>query len=144
VRFLDIEYCGFFACPCANGYEAGRLVLFRDSQPEGALPTTAELLCSATTGSCFNPDLVGNQDQPRFKVLANHYFAWQNKTPYTSAQSFVSPILTGRIRLDFTSTYTGNAGTYADLQTNGLYFLAITGGSTTTLTLETCVKFLRM
>jgi hypothetical protein len=144
VRFVEFEYCGFLACPVTNGYEAGRVVLFRDSQPSGVLPTVAELLCTASTGSCFNPDLVGNQNLPRFKILANHYFVWQNETPFTTTQSFVSPVITGRVRLDFTSTYIGNAGTYADLQTNGLYFLAITGGASTTLTMDSCLKFLRM
>jgi hypothetical protein len=144
VRFLELEYCAYVQSLCTSGADAIRFVILQDHQPEGAVPTVAALLCAATTNSCFNPDLVGNQDQPRFKVLSNHFFTYNNPGPFTSVQTYNSPPITGRVKLNFTSTYVGNAGTSADLQTNGLYFLAITNTSNGTLVGDFCLKFLRM
>jgi hypothetical protein len=144
VRFLELEYAGTFNTLASVGGDECRLVFFRDMQPEGALPTPSQLLCGLTPRSCFNPDLVGNQDQPRFKVLANHYITTNNPGPFTATQMYFSVPLTGRFRLDFTSTYVGNAGTYADIQTNGLYVLAIVDSASTTLNLDVCLKFAKM
>jgi hypothetical protein len=142
---VELEYAGYFETTVTQTFEEVRMVVFRDSQPEGALPTAAELLCAASARSCFNPDLVGNQDLPRFKILANHYLTYNNVTPYTTGSNFTSTPLAGRIKLDFTSTYVGNAGTYADIQTNGLYVLFYAGNSSTTYALfDFCLKYLKM
>jgi hypothetical protein len=144
VRFLELEYAGCSNTLCTAGYDEIRLVIFVDRQPESLLPTPAELLCVVSPRSCFNPDLVGNQDQPRFKILANHYLTVNNPGPFTATQGYASQPVSGRIRLDFTSTYVGNAGTYADLQTNGLYCLTVAASSATGINLDFCLKFVRM
>jgi len=143
-RWVELEYAGYFSTTSTTGFEEARLVIFKDTQPDGALPTAAELLCTTAPTSCFNPDLVGNQERPRFIVLANHLAVYQNKTPFTTGQNYSSEPICGRIRLDMTSTYEGNAGTFADLQTNGLYLLALSQQTTTTLVLDVCLKYLRM
>ncbi len=144
VRFVELEYCFVPQTPSAQAYDIVRLIILRDTQPDGNLPTAAEFLCATNTFSCFNPDLVGNQSQPRFIVLANHLVTYQNKTPFTTGQSFCGPAISGRLSLNFTTTYEGNAGTYADIQTNGLYIFAITQTTATFLNGDTCLKYLRM
>jgi hypothetical protein len=144
-RFVELEYAGYFSTVTTSGAEVVRFVIFKDTQPEGALPTVAELLCTGSTTSCFNPDLVGNQSRPRFVVLANRLETYVNRTPFSAAgTTFLSKPFCGRITLDMTTTYEGNAGTYADIQTNGLYLLVYAGQSTTDFVGDVCLKYLRM
>jgi len=144
-RWVELEYCGYGYTPVTDASEALRFVIFKDTQPEGALPTVSELLCAANSSSCFNPDLVGNQERPRFVILSNVFRIWNNPGPFsTGAQNTLSEAISGRLRLDMTTTYEGNAGTYADIQTNGLYFLVIGNNSGTGVFMEFCLKYLRM
>jgi hypothetical protein len=143
-RFVSIEYAGEFITPVTSGSECARFVLFKDTQPSGALPTATQLLCAAESFSCFNPDLVGNSERPRFVVLHNVLHTYQNTTPYTTTQSYRSPPITGRVPLDMTTVYEGNAGTYSDIQTNGLYLLLYTDTSGSAFNGSFCLKYLRM
>lgn len=145
VRFLELEYTGiasFNASP-SIGTDQIRVVVLKDTQPNGAAPTTTELLCLTSQNSCFNPDFVGNQARPRFNILANHLLCLNNPGPInTSSDVVVSHIVAGKLKLDFTTTYTADAGTVADIQTNSLYCFCITGTSQSTLALTTCLKWI--
>lgn len=142
--FTELEYTLQPTTVTSQGFDTVRVVVFKDNQPEGALPTVAQLLCTATPYSCFNPDLVGNQARPRFTVLANHLEVVDNYTPFTSVTSTGGGIFAGKIKLNFTSTYEGNAGTSADLQTNGLYVMVITSGASTSVTGHYCLKYIEV
>lgn len=139
VRFMELEYT-LIPHLNADSADAVRIVLFRDTQPEGSTPTVAELLCSSTVGSCFNPDFVGNQAQPRFAILSNHLVHMSQASG--TNQDVVGPVVARKVRLGFTTTYTGNAGTVSDIQTNGLFFFLSSSGANATVNLSYCLKYI--
>jgi hypothetical protein len=142
-RFTEFEYCLQPYTECISAYDAVRIVVFLDSQPEGNLPTISELFCSVNPFSCFNPDLVGNQAKPRFRILANHLVTASNPGPFTAnSQFYGQPIVSGRLKLNFTTTYEGDAGTVSDIQTNGLFW-AFISASTSTVSGHYCLKYLQ-
>lgn len=143
-RFESLEYALQPGASCNAGWDAIRMFIFQDTQPEGALPTITQLLCASNPYSCFNPDLVGNQARPRFRILANHLVTGNNTTPFTTSSTYFGfPIVTGHLRLGFTTTYEGDAGTVSDIQTNGLFLAVISSGTLSNVAGNYCLKYIQ-
>lgn len=145
VRFLELEATFTAQLKANSGVEETdvvRVVVFKDRQPNGANPTVLELLCVASPLSCFNPDNIGNQAQSRFQVMWNTTFDLKLQGGDAGSGVLVDSITKSRVlKLDFTSTYTGNAGTISDLEINSLYLFTIANTASSQVQYAMCLKW---
>jgi hypothetical protein len=113
----------------ARGYITGstaatgalRLLFVRDKQPNGALPAVTDVLQSASWYSLPNASTVVGYGGARFVILSDRVF---NEFQQFTGTSCLLPWSLD-VKTDFNVTYSGNAGTIADIQTNNLFYLAI-------------------
>lgn len=103
-----------------------RMILFVDSQPNGAAPATTDLLVAATTTSQLN---LNNRD--RFTILVDkvYNFGAQMADAASGLQLTTPPWIQHfevYKKIGIKTTFNaGNAGTVADINTNSLYQLFI-------------------
>jgi len=106
-----------------------RLIIFVDHQQNGTTPGVTQVLNQASYLSLYNPERVVGNGGARYKIL---YDATHVITPELAATASLTGLVTKQIRLNMPVTYLGNAGTDADIGTNGLFLLAISSSNTCT------------
>jgi len=136
-RLINIKslHCRWYSGPPTNqasenktGGDVLRIIWFIDKQPNGAAPTTAELLAAAEPTSPLNLNY-----RHRFNILCDEFIPIDPFTtdagsllatggPNTKAGEFYR-------KLNFQSVYNGTAGTIGAISTNSLYMFYILDNS---------------
>jgi len=95
-----------------------RLLIVYDMQTNGATPTVADILQNATSNALTSPLNLNNRE--RFKVLVNKYRCIDPSNSQSAMIRFYK-------RLNHDVIFNaGNAGTVADIQTGGIFFVLAT------------------
>lgn len=115
-----------------------RLIVVKDMQSNGGTPAVTDVLQTASYLSHYNSKFVTKVGGSRFVVLRDVVF-------YTQ-QSIVSTTCGGNFEWDLSSagcvvTYSGNAGTVADVVSNNFFVMAISDNANTTFAMSTQLHF---
>lgn len=97
-----------------------RIVMFIDRQPNGAAPTTAQLIVNTTAGQQFiSPFNINGKE--RYKVLLDRIYYLERMGGATDTR--VQKSYKGRINLrKYMSIYNGSGTTVASINTGAIYF----------------------
>lgn len=77
VHVSYLEVFGQFSLAAAQSGDIGRLIIFVDHSPDGALPGVTDVLESTSYASCYNKDKVGS----RFRILHDGFINLMNSAP---------------------------------------------------------------
>ena len=103
-----------------------RIIYFWDRQPNKAVPSgLGDILDQTTLDSMVVPYNYTNKK--RFKILWDYIWEPKNKVHITTDSNIADSVyIRKRIKLGRSTSYSGNAGTVADINTNSLYMVAFT------------------
>lgn len=134
--------------PSAANSQTARMVVFIDSQPNGAAPSVTDLLNTASPFSQLN---LNNRD--RFRILADETFCFGPLVTSTTATQAIAyadnqaSLVERYLRLRHETIFNaGNAGTIGDINSGALYMFwigsVISGAADCIATVSTRVRFL--
>lgn len=127
LSLLSVE--GLLSLPAATASDEIRLIVFVDTEANGAAPAVTDILEGALLGNPYNRDKVPS----RFRILTDKRIA-VNQQAATVATRIVPVHFTKK--LDTVVYYQSNAGTISDVLKNNLGWLLISAGATATANLN--------
>jgi hypothetical protein len=132
VRFVRSVWNYSFTVSLAATTTFVRLIMFRDSQPDGAAPNAfVNLLMSSSYNALYNPN------------YANRFYVYYDVIHALNSQSDQTIVKDGSTKMGFHTRYgLGNAGTVADISTNSYYLLAISDQATNVPNLSLNVRMM--
>jgi len=128
IKLLRVAWNGLFYDP-TTVTGSMRMILFVDTQSNGANPAVNQILNEVATYGNYNSDYVIGAGGARFRILADRFV----KTDWEIAATPNWHHVKGSCKLDVDVTYTGTGGTVADIAKNNVLCLVL--GFTTTGTI---------
>ncbi len=122
VRFKSLQLKGFMAIAGAATATACRRLVFIDKQPNQAAPVVGDILDN-TTAALVN-SFRNLSHRKRFVILRDDHFTMSEGGPEALWYPDVY------MSLDMITTYNGNAGTIADIETNAIWAMYISSEAT--------------
>ncbi len=124
INVKQIDYCWLTQNASAAGNDFVRLIVFVDTQAQGALPTATDILSTATVSALYAFGVIITK---RFRILKDVTFA---SAPLGGGPN--PHVLRGSINLNNHHVqYLSSAGTAADNGAGSIFFLVINDGGGT-------------
>lgn len=121
VQIRSIQVDGNAAIKSAGLTQIDRVMLVKDRQPNGALPTVGDIVTGGGALSVRNLD-----NRKRFKILWDHQFELAKYGTGQGETNRVKKYFKKKFETVFNS---GDTGTIGDINTNALYFVVVGTGA---------------
>lgn len=121
VEFKNFSIHATLQQSASGTYQATRFIVFKHKSPQGGQPTVSEVL-DATSGAPYLNSHYNLDNVPQaIQILSDKIYHTNNDMPYKR--------LNLNIQKDVKTRYISNGGTYADVNTEGVYILILFNGS---------------
>lgn len=121
VEFKNFSIHGTLQQSAAATYQATRLIIFKHKSPQGGQPTVSEVLDASSGAPYINAHYNLDNVPQAIQILSDTKHTTNDNAPYKPFNI--------NIEKDVKTRYLSTGGTYADVNTEGVYILILFNGS---------------